>query len=87
MFKGHQFIKLLNDNWVLDLTEYQGYKVKLDSDNNVVSYKEAFTVEVIGDEIIFNKTTRIPLKVLKEAANQIRIYESELCDEIGEEIE
>lgn len=86
MFKGHQFVKLLNDNWVLDLTEYQGYKVKLDSNNNVVSYKEAFTVEIIGDEIMFNKTTRIPLKVLKEAANQIRIYESELC-ETGEEIE
>lgn len=83
MFKGHQFIKLLNDNWILDLTEYQGYKVKLDNDNNVIGYKEAFTVEVIGDEIMFNKTTRVPLKVLKEASNQIRIYEKE----IGEDIE
>ena len=85
MFKGHQFVKLLNDNWVLDLTEYQGYKVKLDGDGNVISYKEAFTAECVADEIIFNKTTRIPLKVLKEAANQIRIYEAELC-EIGEDI-
>lgn len=83
MFKGHQFIKLLNDNWILDLTEYQGYKVKLDNNNNVIGYKEAFTVEVIGDEIMFNKTTRVPLKVLKEASNQIRIYEKE----IGEDIE
>mgnify|MGYP006939713376 FL=1 len=83
MFKGHQFIKLLNDNWILDLTEYQGYKVKLDDNNNVIGYKEAFTVEVIGDEIMFNKTTRVPLKVLKEASNQIRIYEKE----IGEDIE
>jgi hypothetical protein len=81
MFKGHQFIKLLNDNWVLDLTEYQGYKVKLDSDNNAISYKEAFTVEVVGDEIMFNKKTRVPLKVLKEASNQIRMYEEELDDD------
>ena len=32
---------------------------------------------------MFNKTTRVPLKVLKEASNQIRIYEKE----IGEDIE
>lgn len=82
MFKGHQFIKLLNDNWVFDLTEYQGYKVKLDGNNNVIGYKEAFTAEVVEDEIIFNKTTRVPLKVLKEAYNQIRIYEAEIGDNI-----
>lgn len=86
MFKGHQFVKLLNDNWALDLTEYQGYKVKLDKDNNVVGYKEAFTAEVIGDEIMFNKTTRVPLKVLKEASNQIRFYEKEF-GELGDDIE
>lgn len=80
MFKGHQFVKLINDNWVLDLTEYQGYKVKLDDNNKVISYKEAFTAELIEDEIIFTKTTRVPLKVLKEAANQIRIYEEEIGD-------
>lgn len=80
MFKGHQFVKLINDNWVLDLTEYQGYKVKLDDNNKVISYKEAFTAEFIEDEIIFTKTTRVPLKVLKEAANQIRIYEEEIGD-------
>lgn len=80
MFKGHQFIKLLNDNWVFDLTEYQGYKVKLDSANEVVSYKKAFDAEVIEDEIIFNKFTRVPMKVLKEASNQIRIYEKEFGD-------
>jgi hypothetical protein len=82
MFKGHQFIKLLNDNWVFDLTEYQCYKVKLDGNNNVIGYKEAFTAEVVEDEIIFNKTTRVPLKVLKEASNQIRIYEAEIGDNI-----
>lgn len=82
MFKGHQFIKLLSNDWVFDLTEYQGYKVKLDDNNKVVSYKEAFSVEVVGDEIIFSKTTRVPLKVLREASNQIRKYESETGDTI-----
>lgn len=75
MFEGHQFIKLLNDNWVLDLTEYQGYKVKTDSNGNVTGYKEAFDVIVIEDEIMFEKKMRVPLKILKEALNQIKINE------------
>ena len=74
MFKGHQFIKLIDNNWVFDLTEFIGYKVKVDDSGNVVSYKEAFEAEAIEDEIIFNKLTRVPLKVLKEASNQIRLY-------------
>lgn len=82
MFKGHQFVKLLNDNWVLDLTEYQGYKVKTDADGNVISYKIAFTVEVVEDDIMIDKKTRVPLKVLKEAFNQIRIYEAEIGDDV-----
>lgn len=82
MFKGHQFIKLLDDNWVFDLTEYEGYKVKFDKDHNITGYKEAFIAEVVEDEIMFNKLTRVPLKVLKEAANQIRIYESKLGNNI-----
>lgn len=82
MFKGHQFVKLLNDNWVLDLTDYQGYKVKVDKEGNVKGYKEAFTVNIVEDEIMFEKQTRLPLKVLKEAANYIREYEKLLGDNI-----
>lgn len=75
MFQGHQFIKLVNENWVLDLTEYIGYKVKLNENQEVESYKQAFQAIVISDEIIFEKFMRVPLKILKEASNFIREYE------------
>lgn len=75
MFKGHQFVKLLNDTWVFDLTEYVGYKVKVNDNGEVLNYKEAFEAKVVGDEIILNKFMRVPMKVLKEASNQIKIYE------------
>lgn len=78
MFKGHQFIKLTNENWVLDLTEYIGYKVKLNKNGSVNGYKEAFSATLIGNEVIFEKFTRVPLKVLREASNQIRIFNDEL---------
>jgi uncharacterized lipoprotein YajG len=83
MFKGHQFVKLLSDKWVLDLTEYQGYKVNTNSKGEVTSYTEAFEIRVEGSNIAFDKQTRVPLKVLKEAANQIIEYQAE----IGEPIE
>lgn len=81
MFQGHQFIRICNDSWVFDLTEYVGYKVKLDSDGNVINYKEAYEVIVINDEIIFNKIIRTPLKVLKETLNVIEKYAEETCNE------
>lgn len=75
MFQGHQFVKLVNDNWVLDLTEYVGYKVKTNDNREVESYKQAFQANVVGEEIIFEKFTRVPLKILREASNFIRDYE------------
>ena len=77
MFRGHQFVKLINDNWVLDLTEYIGYKVKVNENLEVESYRQAFQAMVIGEEIIFEKFTRVPIKILKEAASFIKDYESD----------
>ena len=77
MFQGHQFIKIINDNWVLDLTEYVGYKVKLTENREVESYKQAFQATVIEDEVVFEKFMRVPIKVLKEASYFIRKYEND----------
>ena len=55
MFQGHQLIKLINDNWVLDFTDYIGYNVKTDAEGNIKSYKEAFQAEIIENDIIFEK--------------------------------
>jgi len=75
MFQGHKFIKLINEDWVLDLTEYVGYKVKTNDDLEVIDYKQAFDAVVVGGEIIIEKYMRVPVKVLREAANFIRKYE------------
>lgn len=75
MFQGHQFIRLVSDNWVLDLTEFIGYKVKLNDNQEVQSYKEAFKATAVGDDgVEFDKYIKIPLKILKEATNQILDY-------------
>lgn len=83
MFKGHQFVKLINENWVLDLTEYIGYKVKLNENGEVDKYKQAFQATVIDDDITYEKFIRVPVKVLKEASIFIRAYERdfEVLDE------
>lgn len=80
MFQGHKFVKLLNNTWVLDLTEFEGYKVKTDKKGNIEEYKSAFTAVVEGDEVSFEKRMRVPLKVLKEATLQILKYHSEVED-------
>ena len=78
MFKGHQLVKLINNNWILDFTDYIGYSVKLDSDGNIKSYKEAFQASISNGEITFDKKCRVPLKVLKEASNQIKKYQASM---------
>ena len=77
MFEGHQFIKLINDTWVLDLTEYTGYKVKVSQDNKVEEYKEAFTITVANNEVSIEKNMRVPIKVLREATNIIMKHQKE----------
>lgn len=81
MFKGHQLVKLINNNWILDFTDYIGYNVKIDNKGNIKEYKEAFQVNIDKDNITFDKKCRVPLKVLKEASKQIRDYQSSMAGE------
>lgn len=74
MFEGHEFVKLVNNNWVLDLTENKGYAVKCDFKGKVKDYKLAFTVEVKDNTFNVVKEIKVPLKILKEAYNQINEY-------------
>ena len=70
MFTGHKFIKLINDNWVLDVNEFKAYKVDIDKNKNVVKRTLAFKVK-LGEsgDIGFEKFIDTPVKVLKEARN------------------
>lgn len=69
MFLGHNFRKLINNNWVIDLTEFYGYKVSSSEINNkkVIRYTRVFKVSIVDGEVTFEKYARVPLKVLKEA--------------------
>jgi len=71
MFQGHEFIKLINGNWVLDITEFTGYKVKTDSKGNVVNHVKAFRVVIVEGKITFEKYIAVPVKVLKEATSVV----------------
>jgi hypothetical protein len=81
MFKGHQFVKLVNENWVLDLTEFIGYKVKLNSNGEVQSYREAFKANYMGTSVEYDRYTKVPVKILKEATNEILNYVKDFEEE------
>jgi len=74
MFKGHEFVKLLNDNWVLDITEFKGYHIKTKKNGEVSEYKLAFIVSIENGEAVFDKREKIPVKVLKEAKHFTEEY-------------
>lgn len=78
MFIGHNFTKLINDNWVFDFTEYVGYKVELDKNGKVKEYTEAFRAITVDNKIDFIKSISVPIKVLKEAQIQIEKYQNEI---------
>ncbi len=67
MFLGHNFKKLINDNWVIDLTEFYGYKVIKKKSSNDMAYTKAFKVNIVNGKVTFEKYVRIPAKVLQEA--------------------
>lgn len=78
MYDGHQFVKICDDTWVFDITEFIGYKVILDKyKKQVKSYKQAFTAIDMDKQIIFEKHIGVPAKVLKETVNVIEKYEKE----------
>lgn len=66
MFKGHQLVKLVNDHWVFDITDYTGYKVSINKSGEATSYKEAFRAYRDDDEICIEKTIPVPIKIIKE---------------------
>lgn len=80
MFEGHQFVKLISDDWVLDLTEFTGYHVYTDKTGKVKTYTKAFVARLNNSRVEFDKYCGIPLKILREASSVIIKY----C-ELGED--
>lgn len=75
MFKGHNFVKLVCGSWVLDLTEFAGYRVKMDKDNNIVDFDMAFNAKLDEqNEVELDKVGSVPVKVLREAKSVIKNY-------------
>lgn len=81
MFTGHHLVKICNGDWVFDMTEFKGYKVKLDTDGSVKDYKLAFDADMYADKIEFNKYMKVPVKVIRESSDVIWNYNKEACIE------
>lgn len=75
MFKGHQFVKLINDNWILDLTEFKGYEVNLDKNGEILSVRHSFSLIVNEGNINLEKEKGlIPVKIIREAIKQASVH-------------
>lgn len=78
MYDGHHLIKICGDTWVFDITEFLGYKVKLEKDNKTVkSFELAFSVIEDGKQLVFEKHLKVPAKILKRTVDIINQYEQE----------
>ena len=78
MFTGHDFIKLCNDKWVFDFTEYRGYRVELDRHGRVVSRKCVFDIIDNGDRVIAIRRDKVPVGVIREALSYVNLYKSSI---------
>ena len=75
MFTGHNFVKVVNNEWVFDITEFVGYKVEFDSSGKVTGYKKAFKAECKGNsEISIERYEEIPVKVINQVKSLISVY-------------
>ena len=78
MYEGHHFVKICNEQWVFDITEFIGYKVVLEKDKKTIKeFKPAFTVIKDHTQYIFEKHISVPVRVLKESLSVIEKYEKE----------
>lgn len=83
MFTGHQLYKIDND-WVFNLTEFKGYKVKIDkSTGKVVGYQLAYILEGSTGFYSFHKEIEVPLSILRKTVEIVDNYTKEalLTDE------
>lgn len=88
-FTGHQLV-LINGGWMFDITEFKGYKVELNSDNQLVRSNLAFIVKEMDNDIeegdrenqyYFLKNMQIPLSVLQTALRVILNYNTKVKGE------
>ena len=69
----YSIVKLINNNWALDLHTGICYRVHLNSEGEILSNEYGFRVSIDDNgNARFYKKMQIPLKVLKEAERQIR---------------
>lgn len=72
MFNNHKFIILITGEWVIDMNDFTGYKVKFK--NGVIeSYEVAFKASLSSDnkKVYFTKYMNVPVKILNEASLQM----------------
>ena len=68
-FRGHRFVKLITDNWVLDSTDGIGYHVAIDRRGQIIGYTPVFRLHINREvgAVSFRKEGPVPVKILVEA--------------------
>mgnify|MGYP000941603742 CR=1 FL=1 len=82
MFEGHQLYKI-DDEWVFNLTEFTGYRVNVNKeDNTVISYDKAFRLIKTLNDYSYDKYMSVPIGVLRKSINIVENYQKEafLCN-------
>lgn len=81
-FTGHKMI-ILNDEYVLDLTEYKVYKVSVDSDSEEMRHElvlKIYRADRNGRYTIDKITGyKVPVDIVYRALTKIKMYEKGAC--------
>lgn len=83
-FKGHKLVKLkplkntktIQTDWLLDLSDFNIYKVKVDKYGNVLHYVSAckMMLDMSTGAVTFVKYMRTPVSIMKQAEKIAKFY-------------
>lgn len=76
-FEGHEIYKI-NNNWVFDLTEHVGYKIKINRHGKIKEYSKAFKLVDENKQGLEFKCVKyldgIPLGIVNKSLEVIKAY-------------
>lgn len=78
MFDGHVMYKIC-DNWIFNLTEFIGYKIKTKQNGQVESYTKAYKLnkEETNEYYYYDKYISVPVGVLRKSMDIVENYNKE----------
>ncbi|MEM4385945.1 MAG: hypothetical protein QXD03_05300 [Candidatus Anstonellales archaeon] len=71
-FDGHKVI-IIDNEWMLDVTEFIGYKIDYDDEGKIKSAIKAYTISIDreNNKIEFKRHIKVPTKIIMRSAGII----------------